>query len=339
MNDNIFYSSEIDAYQTGNMTLSAKIDFNYANAKKDFDKEKHFYKVFDEHTDKIKLDINNFKNGKGDAAKHYSFNLDVYHYRSINKWFYYKEYRQKKFYLTKSYDSYPEKDGKYAGMHKVLSLSIEYIELDKDGKPMNYPFKIQIWNGYGKEGEQKASVDNYYGVCQMNELSFQKFIDDIQDAIDVFKMEYAMSGILQRGREGLAKQNKEISERKKAAESANKTSQTTQNNVQQTQPVQQYTSQPPVQQNVVHQNAVQNTVQSTANTQFKKEIHTIEGRFVSDFQHLSDRVVVNFENEKGVFPITFKEVPDVLKLAQELGRPVTINIYQYGKSFIFDSLI
>ncbi len=70
-----------------------------------------------------------------------------------------------------------------------------------------------------------------------------------------------------------------------------------------------------------------------------KEIHTVTGVFVSDFQALKNCYVAQMNIKGNVFTIYFKSVPASLRKAQEMKSQVSINIYQNNGKFAFDSLI
>ena len=72
----------------------------------------------------------------------------------------------------------------------------------------------------------------------------------------------------------------------------------------------------------------------------KPEIHPVTGKFISDFQSLNNGAAVAEMDIKGrIYKIFFKNVPEQLKKAQEMGSEVTINIYFNNGNFAFDSLI
>lgn len=310
-----FYTAEIDPAQNDKMTLAIEMALVYSD-------EYGSNKVFDRKASKIKLDLNNFSGGKGEDAKHYYFNLTIAQFRQV-----YRAYNngsikdKKKFYYTTSYDAYPVKDetDKHCGLHEVRSLTIEFIST------MNNPYKIEILNGYAPEGKQKAEIDVRTEKRFFDDLAFGKILDDINDAIDVAKTEYALSGILEKGRTGLANQKEEF--KTKAKNSAPKNSNT---------PVQQQATSVP--QNVQPQQIA--PVQQS-NQQAEKEIHAVRGKFTSTFFKLekADAFIVDFTVQKKIYKIYFKNVPDELRTAQEIGNEVTINIYQYGDKLIFDSMI
>ena len=146
--------------------------------------------------------------------------------------------------------------------------------------------------------------------------AFGKLLDEINDAIDVAKIDYAMSGILSKGRAGFEKQKEEYKKNAK-----NKSAET-----------QKAASPQPVQ-------TTSQTNTSTNSAEPEKEIHAVNGKFTSEFMKLSNCYVVDFTVNSRVFKIYFREVPDDLRTVQELGQDVTINIYQFGDKFIFDSLL
>ncbi len=75
--------------------------------------------------------------------------------------------------------------------------------------------------------------------------------------------------------------------------------------------------------------------QETANN----DAHTVTGKFTSDFQALKGCYVANMNIKGTDYTIYFREVPDALKKAQEMGSEVSINIYYNNGNFAFDSLI
>lgn len=305
---NIYYTDEIDAFQTDKATLAIAPVFTYA--------EPHEYnKVFLDKKTKIKLDLNDFSNGKGDAANHNKFNLSLSMFRRLKRMVFYGTIKKEQFYEVVSYDMYPEREGAMAGNHKVLSITIEYVP-EINGKPMRNPFKLEIKNGYAKQGEQKATMNQTSGKIWLKEEFLAEIIEQIQDAIDEAKLNYVVSGRYEKGRALVEEQKKKY--KKEEVEEPTST-----NN----------TSSEPV-------NTVNTTVTpATTETKPEIEIHPVSGKFISDFQKLENCSVASFEIKGKVFPIYFKEVPEPLVTSRELGVDVTINIYQYGDKFIFDSLV
>lgn len=303
MSDKKYFTDEIEPFQTDKATLGIAPTFTYA--------EPHEYnKVFNNKKTKIKLDLNDFSEGKGDAANHNKFNLSLNMFRRLQRMVFYGTIKKEKFYETVSYDKYPEEDG----THKVLSITVEYVP-EINGKAMRNPFKLEIMNGYAPQGEQKATMKKTSGKIWLKEEFLADIIDTIQDAIDEAKLNYVVSGKYEEGRLLVEGEKKKY----KKEEVEEPTPENTSDNIPNEQPVSQ-------------------TTQPTTNTN-EIEIHPVSGKFISDFQSLENCSVASFEVKGKVFPIYFKEVPETLKTSRELGIEVVINIYQYGDKFIFDSLV
>lgn len=297
----VYYTDEIEAFQTDKATLAITPVFDYAEGNE-------YNKVFNQKKTKIKLDLNDFSGGKGDAANHYKFNLSLNMFRRLKRNVFFGTIKKEKFYETVSYDAYPEENG----THKVLSISVEYVP-EINGKAMRNPFKLEIMNGYAPQGEQKATIDVKKGKIWLKEDFLNEIIDSIQDAVDEAKLNYVVSGRYEKGR-ALVEEHKKKYKDKEIEEpvSVNKSTDTNEN---------------------------ESTDTKSEETAFKPEIHPVSGRFVSDFQKLANCSVASFEVKGKIFPIYFEEVPESLVTSRELGIDVVINIYQYKDKFIFDSLV
>ena len=297
----VYYTDEIEAFQNDNVTLAIAPMFVYADGNE-------YNTVFKQKDTKIKLDLNDFSGGKGDAANHYKFNLSLNMFRRLKRMVFFGTIKKEKFYETVSYDMYPEEDG----THKVLSITVEYIPVI-NGETMRNPFKLEIMNGYAKKGEQKATQRITKGKIWLKEDYLNVIIDSIQDAVDVAKLNYVVSGRYEKGRSLVEEHKKKYSKDKEIKET--------------------------VKENEPDNNENESTDNKAKENSFKPEIHPVSGRFVSDFQKLANCSVASFEVKGKIFPIYFEEVPESLVTSRELGIDVVINIYQYKDKFIFDSLV
>ena len=70
-----------------------------------------------------------------------------------------------------------------------------------------------------------------------------------------------------------------------------------------------------------------------------QQIARIDGKFTSDFQALPDYFVAQLQSVYGVANIFFKEVPDGLRKAQQIGADVSFNVVVINNQMYFHSLV
>lgn len=166
------YSTQCAVAQNTKKTLAFYANLELA--------EKHRFAEILDNKSKIKVSINDFSNGKGDNATKVYANLEV------SEVFYVFEKAKAgllpKFSSIKSLDAYPEREGQFKGLVQIRILAIEYIQGN------NNPWKIQITNGYGKNGKisagQKAA--NFFMTDQLFLDLFRKSVQYIELFINTF---------------------------------------------------------------------------------------------------------------------------------------------------------
>ena len=306
------YTNQCALYQNDKVTLAVYANLVTAD-------KYHFAELINDKESKIKMDINNFTNGKGNQASHVYYNLsvsevyDVFENLKSNSNF-------EKFYSAVSLDAYPKREGEYAGLCDVRSITITY------SPNMNYPYKIYIVNGYGKKGkiEKGERAEQVFLKKDAIKNLFRKTTMFIEKYIDCIPNDFILDGV------------KQVEDGKQTYQE-----QMPQNNygVQQEQ-IPQQQMQPQNDYGVQQEQIPQQQMQyQQPVSEEKSEIHAVNGRFISEFINISGAYVVQMEINNKIYNIYFKDVPKELVKAQELGVEVMINIYQFKGNLCFDSLI
>lgn len=132
-------------------------------------------------TSKIKFTINDFRNGKGEKQVFAYCNLTISEFSWLYKLFCDRRYDDlNKLYYIKSEDYYIIRNGKFAGLCRVKSMRISYTAGN------NYPFKIGINNGYGKEG--KITAGQLYAEYYLSEADMYYILKKTDMYINVFSI-------------------------------------------------------------------------------------------------------------------------------------------------------
>ncbi len=297
-----FYSQEVNPFQNGTKTLAITPNFVYGD-------EYGFNKIFDKKESKIKLDLNNFKNGKGENATHHYYNLTIDQFLNLRISLLNGSIYRKKISLYADYGVFGTiKSGEHEGEYKYRSLSVEYNE------KLNNPFKITFVEGYYKINGDKR--ENTTSTTDNVMLTEEKFISIIEDIYAVYLVEIKDVSLNIR-EESKKKFKEQLEDAKKKAERKKAETSNTVNKPQEPATVK------------------KETVQTNNN---QPEIHLVEGIFVSDFQALENAEVALFRIGENDYQVYFQTVPEQLRTAAEIRSSVKINLYEYNGNLIFHSL-
>lgn len=302
------YTTQCAAYQNAKITAAL-----YANLKPAEDHE--FAEVLSEKS-KVKIFINDFSKGKGDNSTKVDYNLEVDDIKYI---------LDKatlgllpKFYRAKSLDAYPEKEGPFVGLAKVSSVLIEYLQGN------NYPWKIEVTVGYGKEG--KIQQGRKSAKVFLNDMDFLAFWRQawryIEQYINLISPNLITKGL-------------RVMEEKLQSGYTNNF----------TQPeIPQYSEPYVPEQNYSQPSDTQYVQESVPDVpapqkqNAQKEIHTVKIQFISDFIMLSNAFCVKILTNGKEYALFLQHVSETLRTAQQNNTLVLANVYYWQGKLFFDSL-
>lgn len=298
------YTKQCAAYQTDKVTVAVYGNLERADANR-------FAEVLDSANSKIRVTINDFQNGKGDDAVKVYYNLSVAELNYIFDRF--KNNSMPLFKGIKSLDSYPEKEGQYAGLAQIRTIVIQFM-----GADYTYPWKIEIVNGYGKEG--KISTGMKTAKAFLNEISFYQLLSDTKRYIDEYVRIFAPDMI----KNGL----KKMEEYKRGYDESILQGQNYySDNVYQFDP------------DYNRQNSGTNTAEKQ-NTQSKSQwdIHPTKVQFVSDFIAMENGFAVQIMCKGMTYTVYCREVTEAMQKARMEGIAVTANLFKYNGQYFMDGI-
>lgn len=294
------YTTQTAVFQNQNLTLSM-----YANLEP---AEKHNFAQILSSKSKIKVFLNDFSKGKGDAAIKVYYNLEIGEIKYILD----------KATLgllpaytgIKSLDTYPEKDGPFKGLCQIRIFSVEYVQ--------NYrnPWKVTITNGYGRKGEiqeGKKQAQTFVTDVRFLEM-FRSTYRYIESYIDIIKKDLIVNGL-------------------RTMEERNSRGYT--NDFQQPD-IPQYSETEYAE--TEYSQSYQSVQSPTEQKQTKKEIHTVPIRFVSDFVALQKCYCVQIESNGKMYNLYLQNLDEQLLLAKQNNTVVNANLYSWNGTLCFDSL-